>query len=51
MHMDTVGLSRGAPDCSETNFTIISFGGDVSDRVYLPDFRKIASLKKALQKF
>lgn len=25
MHMDTVGLSRGAPDCSETNFTIISF--------------------------
>lgn len=27
MHMDTVGLSRGAPDCSETNFTIISFGG------------------------
>lgn len=26
MHMDTVGLSRGAPDCSETNFTIISFG-------------------------
>lgn len=27
MHMDTVGLSRGAADCSETNFTIISFGG------------------------
>lgn len=26
MHTDTVGLSRGAPDCSETNFTIISFG-------------------------
>lgn len=26
MHMDTVGLSRGAADCSETNFTIISFG-------------------------
>lgn len=25
--MNTVGLSRGAADCSETNFTIISFGG------------------------
>lgn len=46
MHMDTVGLSRGAPDCSETNFTIISFGGDVSDRVYLPDFRKWQVSKK-----
>lgn len=27
MHMDMVGLSRGAADCSETNFTIISLGG------------------------
>lgn len=40
MHMDTVGLSGGSPDCSETNFTIISFGGGVSDGVYLPDLRK-----------
>lgn len=35
MHMDTVGLSRGAADCSETNFTIISFGGGERLRVFI----------------
>lgn len=35
MHMDTVGLSRGAADCSETNFTIISFGGGERLRVFV----------------
>lgn len=40
MHMDTVGLSRGAPDCAETNFTIISFAGAMSDRLDLAGFAK-----------
>lgn len=41
MHMDTVGLSRGAADCSETNFTIISFGGGgETEGVCFPAFRK-----------
>lgn len=35
MHMDTVGLSRGAADCSETNFTIISFGGGERLKVFI----------------
>lgn len=35
MHMDTVGLSRGAADCSETNFTIISFGGGERLRAFI----------------
>lgn len=51
MHMDTVGLSRGAADCSETNFTIISFGGGESAQsVYLPALGKMTSCTSSVEK-